>query len=147
MPGEFHGQDSLAGCSSWGLKESDTTECLAHTHTHFSNSVIGTKKISENWDCVCYPKDILRDQNIPLFLLRLLYSVSVSVRNRAFNSSLEQDQHIIPEIFYNKCQTIIFDCICGDEPWKQLLKFLELFEFKEKYGNHPPYPPEKKSFN
>ena len=25
-PGEFHGQRSLAGCSPWGSKESDTTE-------------------------------------------------------------------------------------------------------------------------
>ena len=33
MPGEFHGQ-SLAGYSSWGCKESDTTEQLTHTDTH-----------------------------------------------------------------------------------------------------------------
>jgi len=26
LPGEFHGQRSLAGYSSWGHKESDTTE-------------------------------------------------------------------------------------------------------------------------
>ena len=30
LPGEFHGQRSLVGYSSWGL-ESDTTE---HTHTY-----------------------------------------------------------------------------------------------------------------
>ena len=35
LPGESHGQGSLAGCSSWGCKESDTTEQLnTHTHTH-----------------------------------------------------------------------------------------------------------------
>ena len=28
LPGEFHGQRSLAGCSPWGHKESDTTEPL-----------------------------------------------------------------------------------------------------------------------
>ena len=28
LPGEFHGQRSLAGYSSWGCKESDTTEQL-----------------------------------------------------------------------------------------------------------------------
>ena len=28
LPGEFHGQRSLAGYSSWGLKESDTTKRL-----------------------------------------------------------------------------------------------------------------------
>ena len=31
LPGEFHGQRSLAGCSSWGHKEFDTTEGLIHT--------------------------------------------------------------------------------------------------------------------
>ena len=33
LPGESHGQRSLAGYSPWGLTESDTTERL-HTHTH-----------------------------------------------------------------------------------------------------------------
>jgi len=28
LPGEFHGQRSLVGYSSWGCKESDTTEQL-----------------------------------------------------------------------------------------------------------------------
>ena len=28
LPGEFHGQRSLVVCSSWGLKELDTTEQL-----------------------------------------------------------------------------------------------------------------------
>ena len=30
LPGEFHGQRSLAGYSSWGHKGSDTTERLSH---------------------------------------------------------------------------------------------------------------------
>ena len=30
LPGKFHGQRSLVGYSSWGHKESDTTE-----HTHY----------------------------------------------------------------------------------------------------------------
>ena len=33
LPGESHGQRSLAGSSLWGHKESDTTEWLS-THTH-----------------------------------------------------------------------------------------------------------------
>ena len=32
LPGEFHAQRSLAGYSSWGRKEPDTTEWLTHTH-------------------------------------------------------------------------------------------------------------------
>ena len=38
LPGEFHGQRSLAGYSPWGHKESDTTEPLSmqtHTHSHW----------------------------------------------------------------------------------------------------------------
>ena len=31
LPGEFHGQRSLAGDSPWGCKESDTTEVTWHT--------------------------------------------------------------------------------------------------------------------
>ena len=34
LPGEFHGQRSLAGYSPWGCKELGMTEQLTHTHTH-----------------------------------------------------------------------------------------------------------------
>ena len=34
LPGEFHGQWSLAGNSPWGHKEPDTTEQLKYIHTH-----------------------------------------------------------------------------------------------------------------
>ena len=35
LPGKFHGQWSLVGCSSWVRKASVTTEHVcAHTHTH-----------------------------------------------------------------------------------------------------------------
>ena len=37
LPGEFHGQRSLVGCSPQGCKESDTTERL-HFHFHFPHS-------------------------------------------------------------------------------------------------------------
>jgi len=38
LPGKFHGQRSLVGCSPWGCEESDTTERL---HFPFSLSCIG----------------------------------------------------------------------------------------------------------
>ena len=38
LPGESHGQRSLAGCSPWGVKESDTTERLS-THSHKKNEM------------------------------------------------------------------------------------------------------------
>ena len=34
LPGEFHGQRKLVGCSPWGHKESDLTEQLTYTHIH-----------------------------------------------------------------------------------------------------------------
>ena len=37
LPGKSHGQRSLAGCTPWGRKESDTTERL---HFHFSLSCV-----------------------------------------------------------------------------------------------------------
>ena len=40
LPGESHGQRSLAGYSPWGRKESDTTERLTHTLKY---SVLRTK--------------------------------------------------------------------------------------------------------
>ena len=33
LRGEFHRQRSLAGCSPWGHKKSDTTELLTLTHS------------------------------------------------------------------------------------------------------------------
>ena len=35
LPREFCGQRSLVGYSPWSLKESDMTEQLTHTHSHF----------------------------------------------------------------------------------------------------------------
>ena len=37
LPGELHGQRSLAGCSPGGPKESDTTERLALPPFHFNH--------------------------------------------------------------------------------------------------------------
>ena len=39
LPGEFHGQRTMAGCSSCGLQESETTKGLKHTslNDHYHN--------------------------------------------------------------------------------------------------------------
>ena len=44
LPGKLHGQRSLAGCSSWGCKDLDTTERLS---THARNSGL----IEWIWKC------------------------------------------------------------------------------------------------
>ena len=68
LPGEFHGQNSLAGYSPWGHKESDTTEWLtllltgvsildvflgAHRFANQFNSIILLKPREEK--CLCEP--------------------------------------------------------------------------------------------
>ena len=45
LPGEFHGQRSLAGCSPWGCKESDVTEQLTYTHS----CVVFHNKVTNLW--------------------------------------------------------------------------------------------------
>ena len=35
LPGESHGQRSLAGCSPWGQKESDTIQATQHAHRRY----------------------------------------------------------------------------------------------------------------
>ena len=57
LPGEFHGQRSLAGYSPWGPKESDTTERLTqhlemgHAHLSFIISVRVMKNYSNQVVC------------------------------------------------------------------------------------------------
>ena len=45
LPGEVHGQRSLAGYSLWGCKESDMTKQLIHTSSIFARN-IGRKQLS-----------------------------------------------------------------------------------------------------
>ena len=46
LPGKFHAQMSLVGCSLWGCKELDTAECV-HTHTpsHSAGGALPTLKL------------------------------------------------------------------------------------------------------
>ena len=51
LPGEFHGQRSLAGYSPWGRKESDTTEQLALSlsHNNHESFLLPTVTCNESW--------------------------------------------------------------------------------------------------
>ena len=62
LPGESHGQKSLAGYSPWGHKESDTTEGLTHT-THRGVSLCGG--IAP--ECTLFPEAPGGCINIPKF--------------------------------------------------------------------------------
>ena len=59
-PGESQGWGSLAGCSPWGGKESDTTEQLTHTiaihmhtHTHTPANILRGRVNRHVWSCCC----------------------------------------------------------------------------------------------
>ena len=48
VPGEFHGQRSLAGCSPWGHKQWDTTEWLTLSHFPIYSLEWGSGRILRN---------------------------------------------------------------------------------------------------
>ena len=48
LPGEFHGQRSLAGYSPWGRKESDMTGATWHTHMNSMASLGHWEYVSES---------------------------------------------------------------------------------------------------
>ena len=58
LPGESHGQKSLAGCSPWGHRKMDTTE---HTHMHANGKNYGAAaaapKLLQSWPTLCDPID------------------------------------------------------------------------------------------
>ena len=60
LPGEFHGQRSLAGYSPWGCKELDTTEQLLLTHSHSGPSTVSARVYSWSFAlnavCSCFRK-------------------------------------------------------------------------------------------
>ena len=53
LPGKFHGQRNLVGCSPWGHKEQDMTGQLnththTHTHTSYNTTYVCNSKIFRN---------------------------------------------------------------------------------------------------
>ena len=60
LPGEYHGQRSLAGCSPWGLKESGVTEQLStraqSENPGFLNSISAFNPHTLWGDQICSPR-------------------------------------------------------------------------------------------
>ena len=54
VPGEFHGQRSLAGYSPWGRKELDTAERLS-LHTHNQNFSMLQSEYNLEYKCRLFP--------------------------------------------------------------------------------------------
>ena len=73
LPGEFHGQKSLAGYSPWGRKESDTTECLMHTHAKQTSRTQSFKILGPKMTCAnhaCCSKAKQKPKHVKLFTPR-----------------------------------------------------------------------------
>ena len=59
LPGEFHGQRSLASYNPQGHKESDRTEPLTHTHTHtHTRKEMGFPGSSDGKESACNAGDL-----------------------------------------------------------------------------------------
>ena len=72
LPGEFHGQRSLAGCSPWGRKESDTTEQLSlffSLRDKLIFKIPATPNILESLAIVGYPLALYLSFQFPLLRL------------------------------------------------------------------------------
>ena len=69
LPGEFHGQRSLAGYSPWGRKESDTTEWVSFSPL-CNHKIIKTSKISP-------PNSIM--SSIIVFRFAQLVAINISL--------------------------------------------------------------------
>ena len=48
LPGKFHGQSSLVGCSPWGHKESGMTEQLTLTYLQLIYNVVLLSSVQQN---------------------------------------------------------------------------------------------------
>ena len=79
LPGESHGQRSLAGYSPWGRKELDMTEQLTHTHTGaFSVPLAPSATFlpcTPTWHCCHYPKHMSAVTGALLWALSLLLRI------------------------------------------------------------------------
>ena len=57
LPGKSHGQRSLAGYSTWGHQESDTTKAIEHARTHLLFS--GALRSVQSGHLLCHPMDFV----------------------------------------------------------------------------------------
>ena len=71
LPGEFHGQRSLAGYSPWGCKESDTTERASQGPFPSAGDLVDREMVS------CFAGDLPMDCNLPGFSLHGIFQARI----------------------------------------------------------------------
>ena len=92
LPREFHGQRSLAGCSSWGRKQSGMTVSQTLSLSSGSSCSFVT--------CLCHC--------IRVYNVNLLPSVLNSPASPQRESMLSLFFCMLSEVFYSKTNTIVF---------------------------------------
>ena len=75
LPGDFHGQSKLAGCSPWGLKELDSTECLSVNLMCMSRT---THQCCQLW--------VLRKSDLPSYQWKVSLSNTNSLIKKSYQS-------------------------------------------------------------
>ena len=95
LPGESHGQKNLVGYSPWGLKESDTTECLSPHAPERMKWLGQSGNNTQLWMClgVKLKSDAVKDNNNSLFnnifsLKKLKYIISNQTYHNIASSEL-----------------------------------------------------------
>ena len=113
LPGEFHGQKSLAGCSPWDRTESDTTEATAHACMHllFSLSFWNREESDANkWEWE------QRVETVSTSLVTWLFSMCVCV----CMGSVTRCVHLFVTPWIVACQAPLSMGFARQEYWSRL---------------------------
>ena len=112
LPGESHGQRSLAGYSPWGCKESDTTEATEHVAQPWSQRVCGAEK-----DLSCHSLCLKKTLQVQVAGWECLYSklaqkwaslVAQRVKRSLRYNYLQCHRLSIAKILWEQSETVIF---------------------------------------
>ena len=120
-PGEPHGQRSLADCSPWGCKESDTAECacgLTRTHTYMCKYIDSQAhpkppKLESSgqptlW-LLCVPGKAFMD--IITYVIIIFYD-HVGIKTNIIQTFWNKSKHSIPRLRKGFC-TLCIDRVGG----------------------------------
>ena len=104
LPGEAHRQRSLVGCSPWGCKELDTTECT-HTHTHTHTH---TQLVSNPFEMIMIQVTVSMGILIPWSLSHMHNCKLASILLPCLQFGLN------PFIWLQKCSGMWLQCVLRD---------------------------------
>ena len=113
LPGESHGQRSLASYNLWGCKESDTTEgltlslSLTSVHRLFTACLNGQSTSVENYKVLCCRSTPQNRDLPPLPSIRTIHQGASSKYSR-LDCSPEDSDSVSPTMHFWKASDLIF---------------------------------------